>query len=648
MRKNSANFYNFSGNPKSLELTVKLNYVGTSFGNLPSFQQFTKKVTDIHQRGVWKHGKQSTSTEYKPLDSNAEVVIVKWQQKIGNPMEELSSAYQQDVDIPQATDPTQKPTEEAAYQPENVQNDTTEDNKDDEEDNNEKQQQLDDDIEEQQDDKEYKEEQEEDQKPVTFTVDEEDTPPPSDPRLEDTKDTVDSGTVKEVKGFEKVEEDTVEKDTVEEGKSPRKEIWEHSQPSSSSTFTVRRRIFTITDSDLRRSKSTRRASSFQSNAEDSIAFRPRKVVPLSTDTLRRPVRDAPTNEQQKKQRKVELGTRTMYIMGYFGAWNEGYDKDNEKILCEIRLIGRKTIQIQPGLGEQTVETKIGTYSCTIEIPEELEFDKIPTISTYDDEGHEDEYKVDIPPNCTILLSYNIVIDKAWNMPHDGLYVEYNIDVPENMDVAQDEQLAGRTQICFSKAEGKQDLVYFSYPIQFSLLYRAYKPQTDQFFWPRIRLRCLAEDSWGRFYIDGYGTTSLPICPVSQQVLTISTWRPKNPFSHLARLREGFIGQAVDLAQPEFAGILESGQLPRISSKIGISAETSGTVQLTVSCLHQCRHYIPQDVVRTMHYEKMVEQIGLNSGLYWRIRKVLAQFEEAKKQLIRLRRRPMQGSAKFAS
>uniref|UniRef100_A0A1I7S9U1 Transmembrane protein n=1 Tax=Bursaphelenchus xylophilus TaxID=6326 RepID=A0A1I7S9U1_BURXY len=480
---------------------------------------------------------------------------------------------------------------------------------------------------------------------VHFSVrdegEDEDSPPPSDPRQLERE---------ENEGKENGEEDEEEKDGEEEEKevetlappARHEEIWERTGPAAPKTLPLQRRIFTITEADLRKRHASGKLSSRASisAAEESTVFRPRKVVPLSTDTLRRPIRDNPTVEQQKKQRQVDLGARSMFIMGYFGAWNEAYSEEFERTICEVKVLGRRTLQIRPGLGERVIETKIGTYSCIVELDEPVEFDKIPQIPTYEDDV-QDEFKFDIPPNNCVLLNYDITIDEARNMPHDGVYIEYNIEVPENMEVVQKEHLSGRTQVCFVKPEGKDDVSYFSYPIQFALLYRATRPQTDKFFWPRIRLRCLAEDYWGRFYIDGYGSKSLPIRPIAQEKLVIQTWRPKNPFSHLAKLREGFIGQAVDLANPEMAGIFDStGRISRISSKIGVSAEGSGTVGITVSCLHQSRHYIPQDVIRTMHYERMVEQIGLNSSLYWRIRKVLAQFDEAKRQLIKLRRRPI--------
>lgn len=69
---------------------------------------------------------------------------------------------------------------------------------------------------------------------------------------------------------------------------------------------------------------------------------------------------------------------------------------------------------------------------------------------------------------------------------------------------------------------------------------------ELFRWPRLLFRVLAEDQWQRFYVAGYGSTSLPTIPTVGQRVQIDCWRPFNPYSNLAKLREQFIGQAVDI------------------------------------------------------------------------------------------------------
>lgn len=80
--------------------------------------------------------------------------------------------------------------------------------------------------------------------------------------------------------------------------------------------------------------------------------------------------------------------------------------------------------------------------------------------------------------------------------------------------------------------------------------------------------------------------------------------------------------------------------PKVMSKLGLYTQSSGRIQLNISCLHQSKHYVEQSVIRSLHYNKRLNQIGVNSSLYWRIRQVLSQFEKAKRDLIKIQKKPL--------
>jgi hypothetical protein len=73
---------------------------------------------------------------------------------------------------------------------------------------------------------------------------------------------------------------------------------------------------------------------------------------------------------------------------------------------------------------------------------------------------------------------------------------------------------------------------------------------EPFRWPRLLFRVLAEDKWQRYYVAGYGSAALPTIPCAGQKIGVDCWRPINPYSSLCKLREQFIGQAVDLKGDE--------------------------------------------------------------------------------------------------
>lgn len=70
--------YRFSGTARNLQIRVELTYVGTSFGNLPNFSHpppgRLEKTQRISDRTVAPESVRA-----------AEVVTIKWQQKIMQP-----------------------------------------------------------------------------------------------------------------------------------------------------------------------------------------------------------------------------------------------------------------------------------------------------------------------------------------------------------------------------------------------------------------------------------------------------------------------------------------------------------------------------------------------------------------------------------
>jgi hypothetical protein len=62
-----------------LAFSVELNYVGTSFGNLPSFSQFSERLAERSQsRG---YGQSQANSHQQ----SSEIAFIKWQQKIPQP-----------------------------------------------------------------------------------------------------------------------------------------------------------------------------------------------------------------------------------------------------------------------------------------------------------------------------------------------------------------------------------------------------------------------------------------------------------------------------------------------------------------------------------------------------------------------------------
>ncbi|KAI6214518.1 Meckel syndrome type 1-like protein [Aphelenchoides besseyi] len=456
--EDDSSVYLFSGNVRHLQIWIELTYVGTAFGDLPSFEQFAERLADRNQRAF---GQFATNSERKP----SERLVVKWQQKIEKPSTPFITVSQ-----PRAVN-------------QGVDNET-------EENPNER------------------------------------TPPPSDPRPSND------------------------------------DIEETTQQSFTQEFVIQPQ-----------------PSTHEINSSNAI--------------IRHPVREKPTVEQQQKQRQLATSCQRMQIVGYFGVWNEPYDSTSEVVLCTFQLMGQRLLTVRPDFGKHHVDTRTGHYEFRIWIEQFAHFDSIAPMvpdefEKTDDQSsvrnsiHEDQFKFELPNKGTVLLDYLIVIEDAIDFPHERLCVEYEVELPPNMIPVYKDQCRGRTQLCATQSHEQLDVARFSFPIELALNYDLnYQLGSDvhAFRWPRLLFRVLAEDQWSRYYVDGYGSVSLPSVPSTKQQLIVECWRPVNPHSNLARLKEHFI-------------------------------EGSGRITLTVDCIRQSRHYISQEVLRTLRYGHFINSIGL--------------------------------------
>ena len=62
----------------------------------------------------------------------------------------------------------------------------------------------------------------------------------------------------------------------------------------------------------------------------------------------------------------------------------------------------------------------------------------------------------------LVHMYNkwLFVEEGINFPHDGLYVEYTLEIPPNMEILQKDAIFGRTQICFTQVRGAVSIPSF--------------------------------------------------------------------------------------------------------------------------------------------------------------------------------------------
>jgi hypothetical protein len=137
---------------------------------------------------------------------------------------------------------------------------------------------------------------------------------------------------------------------------------------------------------------------------------------FSSATIRHPVLENPTIEQRRRHRGLSTPQNKMLIMGYFGAWNEPYNSEEEKVLCEIDVLGQRILRITPDQGMHSIDSNIGHYQYHLSIQSFVEFDRIgilddeeDQLSTATDQMEESQFDFNLPGKDAIYLQYMVCI-----------------------------------------------------------------------------------------------------------------------------------------------------------------------------------------------------------------------------------------------
>ncbi|VDD86106.1 unnamed protein product [Enterobius vermicularis] len=403
---------------------------------------------------------------------------------------------------------------------------------------------------------------------------------------------------------------------------------DNSEPCTSSQAD-RQRLFTYIDNekppeDVLTWHTENKEEDSRSDKDSSLAknnARNSRIAPLSIRVVsrrREMVIDLPSKESMRKARTVNMSAVTMYLMAYLGPLHcdrESYDTNDEYVICKITVINNRIITLEPDVASSsvTLQSRYGNYLATVSI-EDANFDLIP--STIDEE---------------------VSCKKALNFPHDGLYVEYKVEVPDEISVDGGTK-EGSTNISVTKSIDGNDVAVFSHTFSVYMRTRA-KSFGENFCFPRILFRICSEDYWGRYYVDGYGFTPLPISP-GRHALNITCWRLVNTLSRKAALYDYFVAQNNDVDTLQICGLPNALAQGSKLSRIGLTTTSSGQLVLNVTCILQSQDFISLQLLQQMKYGLAMQRIGLNPNLHWKIIKVLIDFENAKSQLMEIRNKPL--------
>ncbi|KHJ89568.1 hypothetical protein OESDEN_10603 [Oesophagostomum dentatum] len=351
---------------------------------------------------------------------------------------------------------------------------------------------------------------------------------------------------------------------------------------------------------------------------------------------------------RRNHKAIRCERRVMYVMAYLGSLTSPYNNRDEYVVCRITLLNDRSMIFEPRLSHNgySIHSKMGEYLALVQIWDDY---FTPMYSQYEAMAPPipEAQSFELPEEDTTQFVSLVNIDYATNFDYKTIWIEYMAYFPEGT-VCTSNNTQGQTAQCTMDElaqdgdwervrfywiseddETKNGQFNFCTPIELDFT----APKISSF---SLRFRVRSEDFLGRQYIAGYASLNPLLAPGSYirsaQFRTdyrIEFWRPIKAGDHTSQLREFYIGQAIDI---DFFNWKEDG----VISRAGLTTQSSGTLHISVTNIVQRRDYMARETLNNMKYGAMFGRMGMKSDLYWRIMKVLMEFEEAKRQLLNVR------------
>uniref|UniRef100_A0A1I7XIY8 PilZ domain-containing protein n=1 Tax=Heterorhabditis bacteriophora TaxID=37862 RepID=A0A1I7XIY8_HETBA len=149
--------------------------------------------------------------------------------------------------------------------------------------------------------------------------------------------------------------------------------------------------------------------------------------------------------------------------------------------------------------------------------------------------------------------------------------------------------------------------------------------SDAYLHPKVAFRVCSENYWGRQYVAGFGSLSLDLKP-GREIYTVDCWMPIDQRNPTIKMQQFFMGRTMVTSSQEDGKI----------SLNHLHAEFSGTVQIIVANVVQNRRFMSRESLNHLRYGAVFRKMCLKPDLYWRIMKILMEFDEARRELLRIR------------
>ncbi|GMR47733.1 hypothetical protein PMAYCL1PPCAC_17928, partial [Pristionchus mayeri] len=125
--------------------------------------------------------------------------------------------------------------------------------------------------------------------------------------------------------------------------------------------------------------------------------------------------------------------------------------------------------------------------------------------------------------------------------------------------------------------------------------------------------------------------ALPMRPTNVSHLSVDCWRVSHPSDSRSTIREFFVGNSRDL--DDFFSVDYEDPL----SRVGLTTQSSGRIDFLLSSSWQSgRFVVDERSLGKVRFGEKMQKIGIDFSLHWRIMKALMEFDEARRELLRVR------------
>ncbi|XP_075710245.1 tectonic-like complex member MKS1 isoform X1 [Rhinoderma darwinii] len=415
------------------------------------------------------------------------------------------------------------------------------------------------------------------------------------------------------------------------------------------------RVFTYTDYDRYTNleehcqsvtTSEQQTPTFLAERMANVRRRRQDKRPLDAVGIRnRLVTWKPSEDFIRNNHIINTPVQTMYIMADLGPSGKLGLKENEYVLCTIRVDSNGVLTFKPDITGTKGPYRLELESLKRELWRYTLQHVSESVQREEQEREEILYKdlynrhkeylnnlvgsdFEMPPSGALRVFINGEIVSAHEYEYDNIYVHFFMELPKYWSSPAFQELSGVTHSCRSKTHERENVAYFCHPFSLEMFLSEEEVVSEDVpQWPVLYFEVLSLDFWQRYRVEGYGSVVLPQTPGMHDI-TAQTWRPVEQGT-VSELRRFFIGGSPELEDLTYVRIPGTFQGERLS-RFGFRTETTGRVTFRFHSIHQSRSFLDRSSLRK-RMQSVLDRLG-GPSQQSSILNVLDAFQRARRRM----------------